>query len=322
MQGRRLAFRGFTIVELLVVVAIIGTLVALLLPAVQSTREAARRGSCQNNLRQIGIGFHNYEAARGFFPTTVNISGGARHYWVAQILPYMEENPLSSIYDYSVAFSDVKNQTAVQYPLPFLRCASTPGGPIADPKFKTGTPSWGSVGSDYAGSAGVASAQWSGYILYPEPVRSDGFFNGSIKSVGGRGLGVKDVVDGTSQTLAVFESAGRPQVWYSGRMVPGSGLVSSSSSLYVGISGWPNINAFAVRGYTIDLSQSSPTSQYSNPGPRMVNGCNYYSVYSFHPGGAAVMMVDGSTRFMADTVTCDTVASLLTIAGAEVVQLP
>ena len=91
-------------VEILVVVATIGALTALLVPAVQSAREAVRRSSCQNNLRQIGIGFHHYESARGFFPTTVSISGGSRHYWVAQILPYLEENPLSSLYDYSVAF--------------------------------------------------------------------------------------------------------------------------------------------------------------------------------------------------------------------------
>lgn len=315
------ARRGFSLVELLVVIAIIGTLIGLLLPAVQSAREAGRRMSCQNNLRQIGIGFHNHESAKGYFPTTVSISGGARHYWVAQTLPYMEQNPLSELYDYTVAFSDVKNKDAVQFALDFLSCPATPGGPIADPKFKAGSSGWGSLGSDYAGSTGVASSQWTNHISYPRPDRDDGFFSGSIRSAGGQGLGVKNILDGTSHTVAVLESAGRPQVWYAGRMVPGSGQ-NVTGSAYVPVSGWANVNSFAVRGYTIDLSQANPTDQYDDPGDIMINGCNYYSIYAFHPGVADVLFVDGSTRALPESTGCDVVAAALTIAGGEMVQLP
>jgi prepilin-type N-terminal cleavage/methylation domain-containing protein len=120
--------RGATLVELLVVVAIVGSLTSFLLPAVQQAREAARRTHCINNLKQVGIGLHNFHAARDFFPT--NVSGnGARHYWAAQMLPYLDANPLAGIYDYTVACNDIKNQSAVQTPVGFMNCPAVPGGP-------------------------------------------------------------------------------------------------------------------------------------------------------------------------------------------------
>jgi prepilin-type N-terminal cleavage/methylation domain-containing protein/prepilin-type processing-associated H-X9-DG protein len=93
--------RGFTLVELLVVIVIIGVLMALLLPAVQAAREAARRASCRNNLRQIGIGLHAYHGVHGFFPPgyfadTTNWQGP--HWsWSTYLLPYLEQQPLNNV---------------------------------------------------------------------------------------------------------------------------------------------------------------------------------------------------------------------------------
>jgi prepilin-type N-terminal cleavage/methylation domain-containing protein/prepilin-type processing-associated H-X9-DG protein len=104
---------GFTLVELLVVIAIIGTLVGLLLPAIQTAREAARRSSCSNNLRQLPLAFHNYEAARRMLPPLMRRygddkmtpqaagceSGMAFRSWAADVLPFLEETAVMSAYD-------------------------------------------------------------------------------------------------------------------------------------------------------------------------------------------------------------------------------
>jgi prepilin-type N-terminal cleavage/methylation domain-containing protein len=196
--------RGFSLVELLVVVAIIGTLIGLLLPAVQSAREAGRRMSCQNNLRQIGIGFHNYESSKGYFPTTVNLDNSdAEHYWVAQILPFMEQNPLAELYDYSVSFKDSMNTAAVQQPIPFMTCGSAPGGPLLDPKFPPSGTQWGSVAADYGGLAGVTSTSswWLSYVSFAKPsdsARLKGFLGNlvQVKQAGQAGLKHKNIIDG------------------------------------------------------------------------------------------------------------------------------
>ncbi|EAQ78421.1 DUF1559 family PulG-like putative transporter [Blastopirellula marina] len=314
---------GFTLVELLVVIAIIGVLIGLLLPAVQQAREAARRMQCMNNLKQVGLGMHNFHAAYRCFPTSVS-GNGASHYWCAQLLPYMEQNPLADIYDYSVKFKDIANREAVQYPVPFMLCPSTPGGPIAHPKFKTATASspetWGAIGSDYAGSSGPYSAMWNSpaQVSYSKPGNIEGLFSGSVKP-GARGRQIRDVTDGTSNSIGFVESAARPQKWQGRKMLAGSGELTSASSNYVAVCSWAEGNLFAVRGYLYDDSITDEDSRWSYPGPQMVNGSNYYSIYAFHPGGANVALIDGSARFLSETTNADVVCSLLTISGQEVV---
>jgi prepilin-type N-terminal cleavage/methylation domain-containing protein len=129
---RRRFSLGFTLVELLVVIAIIGVLVALLLPAVQSAREAARRASCANNLTQIGLALHNYEMAHGAYPpgTTdktgpiLNTTAGYHHNWVEHILPYMEEQNAYNAIDRSVSVYHPKNAAVVAIMPRWLMCPS------------------------------------------------------------------------------------------------------------------------------------------------------------------------------------------------------
>lgn len=125
---------GFTLVELLVVIAIIGILVALLLPAVQSAREAARRSTCLNNMRQIGLACLNYESAFGHFPpATERLNPNAdpatrRDYsWVAFILPQMERQPLRDSIDDTVDWYHPNNEVPSTTPLNEFRCPSRSG---------------------------------------------------------------------------------------------------------------------------------------------------------------------------------------------------
>ncbi|MBA4067638.1 MAG: prepilin-type cleavage/methylation domain-containing protein [Isosphaera sp.] len=304
---------AFTLIELLVVVAIIVILVGLLLPAVQKVRDAAARSKCANNVKQIILGLHNYESARGAFPTSVSGSG-ALHYWGAQILPYMEQNPLAGIYDYTVRFNDPANRVAVQTPLPFMNCPSTPGGGLRlHPKFPaTGTPRWPLAAADYAGSAGPDSRLWTASppaVSYPQPANTDGFFFGTVDP-GQRGRQSRDISDGLSGTVIVVESAARPQLWQVGRMVPDSGLDTSPASAYVSVCSWAEGNLFRVRGYTPD--------GLTHGGACLVNCTNNFAMYSFHTGGVNVGLADGSVRTLGRQVTPNVVAALLTIQGGEV----
>ena len=102
--------KGFTLVELLVVIAIIGILIGMLLPAVQQVREAARRSTCQNNLKQWGLAMHNHESARMRLPVHgINFQGSGRHSWILQIWPFVEQGNVHANYDLSISFYQPNN---------------------------------------------------------------------------------------------------------------------------------------------------------------------------------------------------------------------
>ena len=128
---------GFTLVELLVVIAIIGILVGLLLPAVQAAREAARRMQCSNNLKQLGLAVHNYESAHQRFVGGVGPFGCCWGTWQVGVLPFMEQNNMSSIYrnyggaDPNPRYGHSLNRLVTSSRIPTLTCPSdTPNAPI------------------------------------------------------------------------------------------------------------------------------------------------------------------------------------------------
>ena len=244
---------GFTLVELLVVIAIIGILVGLLLPAVQAAREAARRMSCSNNLKQLGLAFHNFESARKQLPTSLrppsNVSGSSEQSRVSvltDLLPYMEYSTIYNTYNKSINWNTGTNIPLSQTRIPTFICPSNPDGGVLDtaPPGSTAAfiPGIAAV-TDYSPIFGIAPGvftQLLGLTSAPEQYRDPaeafagvsppytyvrGFFpkNATINAATGlqtvKGYTFSNVVDGLSNTIAIAESAGRPFVYVKGKKV-------------------------------------------------------------------------------------------------------
>ncbi|MCA9147146.1 MAG: DUF1559 domain-containing protein, partial [Planctomycetales bacterium] len=183
--------KGFTLVELLVVIAIIGILVALLLPAVQAAREAARRMQCSNNLKQLGIAFHNYHDTHKKLPApyvaceltrlggalsavlgTPLPPGDTLHSWGTALLPFMEQQPLYDQINLNVPFASPRgvfaaygydNQTPTTTHVQVFNCPSTAGGPRIN-KISAGTGfDWDAASSDYCSTNGMIGAWVSAF---------------------------------------------------------------------------------------------------------------------------------------------------------------
>ena len=177
--------RGYTFVEILVVIAIIGILVALLLPAVQAAREAARRSSCAKNLEQLIIAVHNYEMLHRVYPPgTINQTGpiktlpqGYHHNWLIQILPFIEEKNTYAHIDSTVGVYDPNNMPVRRLNIAIFNCPSMPG-----------------IGRGYSDYAGVHHD-----VEAPIDVTNNGTFFLNSR------IGYFDLKDGSSNTLLIGE---------------------------------------------------------------------------------------------------------------------
>jgi prepilin-type N-terminal cleavage/methylation domain-containing protein/prepilin-type processing-associated H-X9-DG protein len=307
---------AFTLVELLVVIAIIGVLVALLLPAIQAAREAARRSQCTNNLKQIGLGFHNYESANGGFPPR-RWSRADQGYtgWGTFILPFMEEQAIYDRYNWKYDYYDPVNKDVVETKLPVFICPSVDRD---TPISSGGKATTGSANADKSSTFTVNG--WIDYLVpngitvptngfgeqFPHWDSSGNAHQALLDSTANTALGngdsraprrLKDITDGLSHTLLANETAGWPQHWMGRtRVYPDASLGNRGS--------WAAWQSYVYWTTSADGTQTAS----SNPTGGDLISCginceNIHQIYGFHPGGAMILFCDGSVQFVSESLS-------------------
>jgi prepilin-type N-terminal cleavage/methylation domain-containing protein len=341
---------GFTLVELLVVIAIIGILVALLLPAIQAAREASRRSSCSNKIRQLTIAVHNYESAHKRLPAACDMPGsvvtptgndGISFY--IQILPYIEASNLKDLYDENI---QPRKQLARVFssPEPTLQCPTdTPvqvpyaqGFTPADPVTKLGT---GDTAQDYKGNYGInwGTSRWQqNATVWDFTTQSNrpglpGPFEDTDK-IGTKEIShpikLKQISDGTSKTLLFMEmiqapTGGPPDTEIDRRArlwIPASStyqistlLTPNSAPCGSGLSVDPKTGCGKDIGYCIDRPTEGLHCLRSG------TAADYtLASRSRHPGGVSVALCDSSVRFVASDVDIQIWRGYGSRAGQEV----
>ncbi|TWU19767.1 DUF1559 domain-containing protein [Allorhodopirellula heiligendammensis] len=345
VRGRLSTRRNaFTLVELLVVIAIIGVLVGLLLPAVQSAREAARRMQCSNNMKQIGLAIHMYHDSYNAMPpaTMLKTSPNDRPAsWMVRILPFLEQNAAYgrttfSGTDFSNRDPGINRNWEIYdgFIVPGFNCPSSPlpTTRLDDTSAETralGAPDQIEVQmANYVGINGdynEANSEWNGYHGMSD-------YNGVIVAVDNRNRGAvkfASILDGTSNTFAVGEQGmnirlqkadgtvelhdQRASNWWGGAWSGGGGDSSNTSEGY-----WMNVTSTRV-----GINFSPPESRFvpHGIGPYWYGRPGRHSIInSAHIGGAQFVMGDGAVRFVTENVRFDLLSLLTNRADQEVIS--
>ena len=291
----------------------------------QKVREAAARVKCQNNLKQLGLAFHNFESARRRVPLPPRRSGWSApgrsiaDFWGVQILPYIEQDNVRNRYNFDLRYNDAGNRDVIALPIATMLCPSAPN-PTRTGRVNQTNPSGvrnPSAVSDYAGTYGPDS------MLYTTRANGNpgrGFIPAAAPANGDSIIGPKDnefvkvsaVTDGTSNSIALVESAGRPEVWRIGKQ---DATVTPDTSPTRSNCGWATPNMFVVNGFLPETGLEAT----GGGGPCMVNCSNVNGIYAFHAGVANVCLADGSVRSVRQSLSAQVVAALLTREGGEVI---
>ncbi|XZE36801.1 DUF1559 domain-containing protein [Pirellulaceae bacterium SH501] len=319
-RGRRV---GFTLVELLVVIAIIGILVSLLLPAVQAAREAARRMSCQNNLKQQALGLLNYESAHRVFPSSYvantrhpqrdpeTLDGPNGFAWGALILPQIESGSLHASLNFSLSCWDPVQAGAVRSRLPVFLCPSASGSDAPVTVRSQGGSVLGVFGrSTYVANAGQEEP-WGATAEDYRSIADGPMYRNSRTRVA-------DVTDGLSTTvfLGEHDSLLSDKTWVG--VIPGATVCSNTPSRF------PLAECDAAA--TLVNVHSGPSSAEIDPDlgfapihPPNSPLSHVCQMYSGHTGGANVAMGDGSVHFISASIHQPTWAAMSSRSKGEVV---
>ena len=346
---------GFTLIELLVVIAIIAVLIALLLPAVQAAREAARRAQCVNNLKQMGLGLHNYHSSMDSFPMGAAASNNpfGQAYWngwsaQALMLGYMEQtavyNAINFSFDPVANNTGAYNTTALYTKINSYLCPSdTNAGRVFNNSY------YMSQGATAQNTPDPAPPPGSGD---PRPANGLFCYNSSY--------GIRDCTDGTSNTVAASEGICGDNSQGSGTIYRGNGVVGKGTKLPNGndvylnqttvmsnlaacasaminppASGTISTNRGLYWGWgTEAMSMFNTVVPPNNPQYRF-NQCRYdcggcgtgssdhsdiVAATSFHSGGVNTLMADGSVRFVKSSISMQTWWAIGTMNRGEVVS--
>lgn len=273
--------RAFTLVELLVVIAVIGVLMALLLPAIQAAREAARANTCRNNLRQIGIGLHSHHDSHGSLPAGW-ISAGSDGDdppgwgWIPNLLHHMEEkNVAEKLLRMDLPITDPANLAVIKTVLPIFRCPSDRDPDTFMLGAEGGGPAIAELGkANYVGMFGTKEIE-------DDPNDGDGVFYRNSR------VRFKEITDGLSKTIMVGErySLHGGSTW--------SGVIDDGEEAMVRVVG------------VADHVPNQPTGHLDDFG-------------SYHSGGAYFLLGDGSVDMISESIAIEVYQGMSTRRGAEV----
>jgi prepilin-type N-terminal cleavage/methylation domain-containing protein/prepilin-type processing-associated H-X9-DG protein len=337
---------AFTLIELLVVIAIIGVLVSLLLPAVQAARESARRTSCTNNLKNLGIAALNFHDSHRQLPVSNRPSGATnapRYSWAILMLPFFEEQNIYDQYDFTQNWSHstaespkaIPNSTLVGKRLPVFECPSVPDEDRLDGDSQW----WTQKYSDWTASRVASPTDYSPICNVEQRLVDTGLVDAAADLSGmmlrNSVATLRQVTDGTSKTILLAESAGRPYVYRSGRRI------GSLPDHRTNGGGWSRAASdFGLDGSTADgatfpgpcaincsngedvysLTGGQSGSQGAFPYPQPYGSLGTGETYAFHPGGANILFGDGSVHFLNDSIDIRVFARLVTRKGNEIVS--
>ena len=308
---------GFTLVELLVVITIIGILIALLLPAVQSAREAARRTQCQNNIKQIALAMHGYHEAHQSLP--VGAYSCCWGTWMVSILPYIEQQSLYSLYDpggkYDIPTTSYRYGSQLKVTGQWINGCLCPSDSAR--KYSESFPV---TKHNYAVNMGSTGFTQMTNVTSPDPPKTYNgveYLGAPFSKAGGPGLPAKayrfaDIPDGLSTTWMLSE------------------VIVGSDADVRGFTWWGDASGFTTylspNSSQVDVVSGGGCTPNGDDPPCREGSTSYgdgevfmYGARSRHSGGVGVALCDGSVTFVSDNITLSIWRAMGTTSGAEVI---